>query len=802
MNLGATSTIFPQIDGAYDDVSDSEDEDQVCLTGNDSVTSRINVDSGKNCARFLLTNARSLMQKTDALSDAFDSLHLNFACITETWFRGGKKLRDKLSDIEGATGVKFIHKSRDGRLRNVGGGVAIAFNSGTCNLKQRHLKGFLKNQEVVCALGKIAGMRRMLAIFTVYVPPKTSAGDRAKIGEGLAAEIAEICTKFARPVVIIGGDFNHADVGAALNEVGNFSEVATGPTRGNNKLDIIYTNSAEDIVEALTLPPLQATSGAVSDHRCVYAACNLGQNKDYEWVARMTRKRTPGRERDFAAEMAGWNLTDRPISPSSVDDMATELEQKIIELTEKHFPLQRVRRRSNEDPWITRQIRRLWKRKLRLYKKEGRSQAWWDTDGVLQEAIADSKEAFVERLLEDGGSGKSFYSATKRLSSACATRNWDITDLFACKPPGEIGVKILEYFGRIATPEAPPIQNIRRVPGGLPVFTPESVSKMLRTSKKTNSIVQGDPLPNLIREHPEAFVQPVMKIYNAINDSGRWPVAWKMEYLTIIPKTPNPTDLSECRNISCTSVFSKILEGQVLEKLRGELTPDPNQYGGKPKCGAEHMLIDLWEEIMIALEGGENAALLLGVDYEKAFNRMEHSVCLTQLQRLGASDGSISLVRAFLEGRQMTVSIKGVKATPIPINRGSPQGSVLGCLLYCATTQSLTEVRGGPRAADEVYFPQDGPDDEAVKMWTAEPAAGSRPEAFLYGDDTTLFSSVRMSEAARHLTTATTVETLQCRELGASFVDLERKATDIGMKINTRKTQLLVISPLNGCTRA
>ena len=80
----------------------------------------------------------------------------------------------------------------------------------------------------------------------------------------------------------------------------------------------------------------------------------------------------------------------------------------------------------------------------------------------------------------------------------------------------------------------------------------------------------------------------------------------------------------------------------MLEKLRGELVPDPNQYKGKPRCGAEHMLIDLWEKIMVALEGGGEAALLLGVDYEQAFNRMEHSVCLSQLRKLGASAGSIS----------------------------------------------------------------------------------------------------------------------------------------------------------------
>lgn len=147
-------------------------------------------------------------------------------------------------------------------------------------------------------------------------------------------------------------------------------------------------------------------------------------------------------------------------------------------------------------------------------------------------------------------------------------------------------------------------------------------------------------------------------------------------------------------------MFSKILEGQVLLQLRRELEPDPTQYGGIPKCGVEHMLLDLWDDVLEGMEGGKSAAVMLGVDYEKAFNSMEHGVCLEQLRCLGALDGSLSLVRAFLEDRTMKITIDGHTSTPVAIQRGSPQGSVLGCLLYCATTQGLTkEVREAEREA-------------------------------------------------------------------------------------------------------
>lgn len=215
------------------------------------------------------------------------------------------------------------------------------------------------------------------------------------------------------------------------------------------------------------------------------------------------------------------------------------------------------------------------------------------------------------------------------------------------------------------------------------------------------------------------------------------------------------------------------------------------------------MLVDLWEKILCALEGGANAAVLLGIDYEKAFNRMEHAVCLKQLQRLGASPGSLSLVRAFLEDRTMTIVIDGAKAKPAPIRRGSPQGSVLGCLLYCITTQSLTagETEHSQQRLEVVFFPQDSPGDELVEMWAADTEKGHQQaiDAFLYVDDTTLVDAVPIASAVRHITTGITEEVLPVTNLEEAFVDLETGAGEIGMVINKKKTQLLTISPPNGC---
>ena len=72
-------------------------------------------------------------------------------------------------------------------------------------------------------------------------------------------------------------------------------------------------------------------------------------------------------------------------------------------------------------------------------------------------------------------------------------------------------------------------------------------------------------MPHLVRKFPDLFAVPVAIIFQAIEEAGVWPGRWKEEHLTIIPKTPRPSDLSKCRNISCTPFLSKVLEGVVLE---------------------------------------------------------------------------------------------------------------------------------------------------------------------------------------------------------------------------------------------
>lgn len=187
--------------------------------------------------------------------------------------------------------------------------------------------------------------------------------------------------------------------------------MTTQPTRGDSNIDLFYINSPEAIKENLALPPLHVSGGADSDHRCVFIATTFKENWKFQWTVRLQRTRNQAREEAFAAELQGWYWGNFGKS-ADLNRMAGGLESVIAESTEKHFPLARVRRGS------TRQIKRLWKRKIRLYKKGDRCNRWWEANRVLQECNKKSREAFVEKMLDEGNKGRSFYAATRKLSNA------------------------------------------------------------------------------------------------------------------------------------------------------------------------------------------------------------------------------------------------------------------------------------------------------------------------------------------------------------------------------------------------
>ena len=120
-------------------------------------------------------------------------------------------------------------------------------------------------------------------------------------------------------------------------------------------------------------------------------------------------------------------------------------------------------------------------------------------------------------------------------------------------------------------------------------LTEETVRDMLIKMKKPKSMVPGDIPPSLVGQLASTLAYPLSLIYNAMPTST-WPDPWKKEYQTVIPKKTQPTSANECRNISCTNLFSKTLETFVLQSLLSEVDLSDFQFGGIKGTGVNHFL--------------------------------------------------------------------------------------------------------------------------------------------------------------------------------------------------------------------
>ena len=785
-----------------------------------------------------MTNARSLSPKIHSLHTAFEEHDIDFALITESWLKDGTVLDRDIIDLEWGTDLKIVYKNRPrtaaGR-RKVGGGVSIIYSKSRCNLRERKIGG--NKFELVLAVGKVGSIPRQVAVLCIYLQPRMKADELAEICEIISREILMLKAK-GDPLFFIGGDMNRKSLEAALADFPDIVQCNFEPTRGDACLDIMFSNAP--CLLPSNWPPLETREGVRSDHLCVVFSGKIDRERDFIWTKKTVRKHTSEALLTYG-ERLRHNDWDTLLPPNlTADEMIERFQKWNMDLTDELFPLKTVRCRSNEAPWVTEGIRRVSKQKKRVYKRGGKSALWRHLDARMSLMLEDTKLAFVDKMSESGTSTKKYFSAVKALGTASKGKDWSITDLFPGRTEAEAGEEAAGYFTRITDlfeplQDQPPRPEDRRRP-----VTKEEVAKKLKAAKKPNSSVEGDLLPRVVKAHHGWLVDPVTRIYNAIFSEGTWPRAWKTETTVVIPKVPNPDSLADCRNISCTPFLSKVLESILLEDLRSEIPDDEVQYGGLKGSSVDHLLVDLFETVLRPLESG-CPSLVLGIDFEKAFNRLDHNECLGQLAALGASNPSLSLTRSFLTGRSMRVKVGNGLSNRRALSGGSPQDSILGCYLYCAATQRLN--RSLPYVPTNTAAPEDDVDrspaapvgddrDEApqgfdlmppdAESWDEGASQGTSPGnshnssssfltaedpenredsplgSFKYIDDTTVTETVDIENCIRHITATNPTELIPALHLGPFFAALIVAAEAIGMRINCKKTQLLCFSPDNG----
>ena len=263
--------------------------------------------------------------------------------------------------------------------------------------------------------------------------------------------------------------------------------------------------------------------------------------------------------------------------------------------------------------------------------------------------------------------------------------------------PLDVANRFNDYFSNIAT-------NLKsKITNNLPpdhykstLGTPVVNSMFLRDTdhgeilnyikelkNKSTADYKVNALKHLMQDHN--FISQISNIINSSMQAGIFPDKLKHAKVCPIYKSGEKSNVANYRPISLLPTFSKIFEKAIHHRIIVFMATHNSlydlQFGFRKMHSCEHALLTAQNYISNAL-AKKQIALLLLIDFSKAFDMIDHDILSHKLAHYGIRGNALNLLQSYLSNRTQTVTLNGKTSESRNIVYGIPQGSILGPLLF------------------------------------------------------------------------------------------------------------------------
>jgi len=221
-----------------------------------------------------------------------------------------------------------------------------------------------------------------------------------------------------------------------------------------------------------------------------------------------------------------------------------------------------------------------------------------------------------------------------------------------------------------------------------------AVFKILDTLKSSSS--GPDNIPSWFLKLAAPFLaKPLAHVYSLSLRYSLVPTQWKKAEITPVAKVKFPSNPSEYRPISVTSIISRSLEHHVVTSFMYPAMNNPpegltfsDQFAFRPTGSTTAILIALLAKTTELLDNGK-MVVLVSLDFSKAFDTVRHSTLFDKLSKLDVRDEIYNWMISYFEDREHCTKFGGLVSENRSINASVVQGSGLGPFAFSTAASDL-----------------------------------------------------------------------------------------------------------------